>query len=223
MEVQTTMTRNEFLDCLRQNLAAMSKEDQDAAVLYYEELLDEAEDVEATIAHLGDPAKHAQRILQEAGLLSPPQEQHDGGGSAGAAQNQTKAPFYKSVWFWICMVLALPITLPIALGLGAGALGLAVGILAAILSVIVAIVAVTAATVVAGIALIVSSFYFLPSFPSGFLMFFGGGTASLGVGILFVLAVYGIIRAIKNANRRRREAKAQPQAPQGAQEGGSQA
>ena len=49
------MTRNEFLTALRGRLSALPKEEQDAALKYYEEYFDEAESEEEAARQLGSP------------------------------------------------------------------------------------------------------------------------------------------------------------------------
>lgn len=202
------MTRAEFLDGLRRELAPLSVEDMEAAVIYYEELLDESENEAETLAHLGDPKQHATRILQEAGML----EQN---GTAGpkVVEVVKKAPFYKSAWFWVAMALSLPISLPIALGLLAAGLGLVCAIGAACLAVLVAFISVILVLLFGGIVMIVFSFTMVGGFPAGFFILMGTGISLLGLGLLTVLGLNGIIKAIRNGSRRRKERKA-AQTPQ---------
>lgn len=50
------MSREEFLRALREGLSPLSQEERDAAVRYYEEFLDEAQDEGVAIEELGDVA-----------------------------------------------------------------------------------------------------------------------------------------------------------------------
>ena len=59
------MTRNEFLTALRGRLSALPKEEQDAALKYYEEYFDEAESEEDAARQLGSPDSIAEKILAD--------------------------------------------------------------------------------------------------------------------------------------------------------------
>ena len=59
------MTRNEFLTALRGRLSALPKEEQDAALKYYEEYFDEAESEEEAARQLGSPDSIAEKILAD--------------------------------------------------------------------------------------------------------------------------------------------------------------
>ena len=107
------MSREEFLRALREGLSPLSQEERDAAVRYYEEFLDEAQDEGVAIEELGDVRHIVERILQDSGVVAPKQAPQ-----AGVAAPAKPAPFYRSVWFWLCVVFTLPVTLPLALGLG---------------------------------------------------------------------------------------------------------
>ena len=58
------MTRNEFLTALRGRLSALPKEEQDAALKYYEEYFDEAESEEDAARQLGSPDPLRKRSSQ---------------------------------------------------------------------------------------------------------------------------------------------------------------
>ena len=124
------MTRDEFLQALRRELSPLSPEERDAAVNYYEEFLADAEDEGVAIEKLGSPLLIAQRILQENGVAVPVQ--------APERAPAAKTPYYKSVWFWLCVVLTLPVTLPVALGLAAAAVAIVAGLGITALALIVA-------------------------------------------------------------------------------------
>lgn len=122
------MSREEFLRALREGLSPLSQEERDAAVRYYEEFLDEAQDEGVAIEELGDVRHIVERILQDSGVVAPKQAPQ-----ARVAAPAKPAPFYRSVWFWLCVVFTLPVTLPLALGLAACALGLGLAALALVI------------------------------------------------------------------------------------------
>ena len=96
------MSREEFLRALREGLSPLSQEERDAAVRYYEEFLDEAQDEGVAIEELGDVRHIVERILQDSGVVAPKQAPQ-----AGVAAPAKPAPFYRSVWFWLCVVFTL--------------------------------------------------------------------------------------------------------------------
>jgi uncharacterized membrane protein len=195
------LTRNEWLAALRARLSALPVEEQESALRYYEELFDEAASEGEALQHLGDPARHAERILQESGVVATK-------AAEGFGEKPKKEPYYRSVWFWLCLIFTLPFTLPLALGIG----GAAVGVACAIIGAAVAVLASIAAILVSGLALCVAAFFFLPGFPSAFLAMFGAGLVLSGLGAFGSLGIGAIFAAIgrgAKANKAKRAVKAQ--------------
>lgn len=59
------MTRGDFLRELRYRISYLPKEEQDAAMAYYMEYFDEADNDEAVLLELGSPAEVAARIIAD--------------------------------------------------------------------------------------------------------------------------------------------------------------
>jgi uncharacterized membrane protein len=195
------MTRAEFLERLAKRLAPLTTAERNEALHYYEEFLDEAEDPEAAIKGLGDPDVIAERILLEAGIKPKP--------SKAPKETSGKTPYYKSAWFWVCMVLLAPVTIPIAIGLLGAAFGVALGILGAVLGVGAAIIAVLLALLFCGVTLPIAAFWILPADPGAFFVVFGVGLVML---VLSFAAILGLVLLIR-AGHRRKKAKRAPKAP----------
>ena len=106
-----------------------------------------------------------------------------------------------TVWIIILAILAVPVGIPLALGLGAGLIGLIIGLGAAAVAVVVA----AGTAILAGIIAIVT-------FPIAIFTDFGtamanagGGMVAIGIGILLVMcmvsllkAVFGLVKKSKN-------------------------
>ncbi|MDR2515572.1 MAG: DUF1700 domain-containing protein [Christensenellaceae bacterium] len=211
------MTRNDWLAALRARLSALPAEEQESALRYYEELFDEAGSEGEALAHLGDPARHAERILQESGVVAAPAAQAFG-------EKPKKEPFYRSVWFWLCVIFTLPFTLPLALGLG----GAAIGVGCALIGAVVAILAVIASALIGGLVLCAAAFFFLPGSPFAFLAMFGGGLVLSGLGALGSLGIGAIFAAIGKSAKANRAKKAErarqaQTGPEGPKEGSENA
>lgn len=211
------MSREEFLRALREGLSPLSQEERDAAVRYYEEFLDEAQDEGVAIEELGDVRHIVERILQDSGVVAPKQAPQ-----ARVAAPAKPAPVYRSVWFWLCVVFTLPVTLPLALGLAACALGLGLAALALVIGLgagaqglVVGLFAAVLAVFLAGVVFCVYSFYLLPASGGVFLCLFGGGLALTGAGLLTGLGLICLLRALFRAGRRRRRPAGPKPAPNG--------
>lgn len=203
------MTRNEFLTALRNGLSALNEEERDAAVRYYEEFLCDAEDENEAIRQLGSPKTLADRILVENGVIAPIPTYS----GAGAAKVE-KSPFYKSVWFWICMVLCLPIILP----LGVGALGLALGLAGALLGLVLALGGIVLAIVLSFVAIVLSlgvlgiyfiahSFTLFAAGAEAVMTLLGIGLCMLSAAVLIGLGVSVAFSAILKASKKKKGAE----------------
>ena len=121
------MTRTEFMAALRGRLSHLPREEQDAALRYYEEYFDEAASEEEAARQLGSPEDIAARILGESAQTAQPQPA------------QPTKPKH-SPWFWAGIVTLCIFASPMLLGLAAAALGILVGLAAAVLALVVAVV-----------------------------------------------------------------------------------
>lgn len=67
------MTRKDFINALAVKLSALSAEERNSALRYYEEYFDECENEQDAIEALGSPSSCAEQILKENGMASKPQ------------------------------------------------------------------------------------------------------------------------------------------------------
>ncbi len=204
------MTRDEFLFRLREGLNPLSQEERDAAVHYYEEFLDEAGDEQAAIESLGGVETIVQRILQENGVQPPQPVQ--------VVEKIRPTPFYKSVWFWLCAILTLPVWLPVglallgvALGIAAAALAAAVALAAALVAVALTIVALILGMIFGGAYGAALSFYLIPGYWDCFLALLGISLAVMGAGLLLGQGFACLLLAGSTARRNRAKVKEEEQ------------
>ena len=114
-----------------------------------------------------------------------------------------------TVWIIVLAILAIPVGVPLILGLGGGLIGLVVGLGSAAIAVVIAAVS----AVVAGIVAVVTfPIALLTDFGSAMLSA-GNGLISIGVGILMLMGMFWLFRhlvrlvksLIKKLSRRDRD------------------
>lgn len=147
------MNRKEFLTALREKLQGLPDEEIIAAVRYYEEYLDEAENEVEAIEGLGDPEQIAVRILadcekQAADTPDAAEVAETSTASKEAAQTKKK----RSPWKTAGTVVLIVCASPLLIALGAVALSVAIAMAAVVLSVMIGIIAPFLAISVAFIA-----------------------------------------------------------------------
>ncbi len=139
------MTREEFLNTLREKLAALPAEERDDAVKYYNEYFDEAENEQQAIDELGDIQRVANVII--ANSPSYQSAQYDASGENEPLHNKQKQapPKYdayeysgtasvknahtaKLVVFIILCIIFVPAIFSIAIGIVSAVFGILFGI-----------------------------------------------------------------------------------------------
>lgn len=171
------MVKKDFFAELKRALSGLPPEERDNVLKYYEDyFLDaEGESDEEIIRGLGDPQKIAQDILREYRDLQP-----------HSWQKNTDPPprRWKGINPWlllILVVLAIPIGIPLAIGIGATLLGIFITIIAFVAAVVIAAFAVPAVLAVIGAALFGMSFLIWGD-PASAVMMIGGGLVCLALG-----------------------------------------
>jgi len=160
------MTKQEFLGQLAHRLYMLPENERQDALDYYDGYISDAEDEVAAVASLGSPAEAAAVIL-----ASAPLQEHRGAPPKGGM---------KKAWFIILAFFALPIGLPILIGVGATAFALFISLAAIIFSLVVTAFALG----VAGIIGLVASPVLLFNDMGFALMAAGMGFAGIGLCIL---------------------------------------
>ena len=135
------MSKNEFLERLRKNLASLSIEERENAVRYYEEFFDECENDEVAAQQLGSPEEIAQQILKENGIENPVPPMSE--------------PVKEKSKVNIGLVIAIIIlTFPLWIGIVAVAFCLLVAVIAIVFALVVSAVAIAGACLSAGTVLL---------------------------------------------------------------------
>lgn len=119
------MTKQDFLDQLREKLAGLSTEEREAALEYYEDFFNDAdgETEEEVIARLGTPDSVAQTILGEMPESAVPAPVEPPRQAAGNRFSQFPP------WALILMAIGFfSVGLPVITGIGGGLIGLVAGI-----------------------------------------------------------------------------------------------
>lgn len=193
------MNRKDFLSALRQALSGLPDEERANALRYYEEYFDDAgpENEESAAAGLGNPADVARQILADyRELITHPQGANAGASGASGAPGAQSVPQgdgtatprhgWRGINPWLLLVLvifAIPIGVPLFIGLLTVLAGIVVTLLALILTVVIVVLVVPIALCGAGIGLAVISL-FLWGMPASAVVTFGVGLMSLALGVL---------------------------------------
>lgn len=141
------MTRKEFMDTLAVKLSALSADERNSALRYYEEYFDECENEQAAIDALGSPAACAEQILKENGVASKPNigfvyQNHNENIAGSDSESRKKG----SERFVIALLLGI-LTFPIW-----------IAALAIVFALIVSVIAINFALVVTSIACFIGAF-----------------------------------------------------------------
>lgn len=192
------MKRREFIEKLRSELSRLPQEEIEAAVEYYEEYFDDAgrENEKEVLQQLGSPKKVAAQIKSEYAMK---------------LFDEDKKPTVKkgisAVWYVILGICSAPVSIPLAIALGA----LAIAILIALAGCVISLFAGIAGCVLGAVAFIIIGFMAVPVSVSTAMIFVGIGAGALGfmaaMGALLFLAVRAGVNALVKAARKRNERK----------------
>ena len=166
------MTKSEFLRRLEKALAPLGAQERQDALEYWEEYIAEAAEEdgeEAAIANIDAPEDIAQRLLAEAGIAAVPRKKH-------------------SASYWVLLVMASPIWLP--LGAAAFAIVLCALIALALLALAPALIALT--LLASGLCGVVLGFMVLHDGIT-FAFIAGVGLAALGAGGLIAFVAFPLL------------------------------
>lgn len=173
------MTKKLFLKELRRELSMLPFDEQEEAVSYYEEYLDEAEDEAVAIAGLGSPKALAKTIKLEAATAPT------------AKAPQTAREGVSKIWIVVAAIFSAPIALPLAISMFAVVFSLLVAVASVLFALMVASVAMTGA----GIFVIGAGVVMLPLGVSTSLFFAGQGLFLLGLGLLWGKGMWLVSKA----------------------------
>lgn len=164
------MNKKEFVKELRRNMQGISFEEQEDAIAYYEEYIDEGgiENEEATIKSLGDPKEIAKKIRLDNALKKPAKNSREG---------------ISKLWVVILAIFAAPMALPLI----AGMFGLLISLVVTGAALIVSPAIVVVSTIVAGISSILIGVTLIPASFATFVSMFGGGLLLIGIGLFFAV------------------------------------
>lgn len=167
------MTKQEFLEQLREKLSALPSKERSAALQHYEDIFRNAvgESEEEVIQRIGSPDSVAEEILKTAGEKVPPQS---------APPRASKLPPWALILLGICFIA---LGIPFIAAVGGGLIGLA-GALAGVLLSLIAL--------VVGLFTVGAMFFYkgliglFTSLSAGFMQM-GCGLLALGVSIALVV------------------------------------
>lgn len=196
------MDRNEFIEKLRKELSKLPEDEIEAAVEYYEEYFDEAgsEKEEELIRQLGSPRRVAAQIRAEYAVRSADEDERPSGKKGISA-----------VGWVIIGICSAPVSVPVAVVMGAMFVCIAAVALAVAVSVFMAILAAAAGS----LAVFAAGIMALPVAFSSALMLIGAGLAGMGImAALGALAVIGVKKSMaafikygRNKNEERKHKK----------------
>jgi uncharacterized membrane protein len=179
------MNRAEFIAELRKRLRKLPQDEQDNAIAYYEEYLDEAgpEGEQEALAGLGSPAQVAAELISGYAIknvAAEPGEQASGG--------------LRTLWIVLLAVFALPVALPLAIAAAAVVFSLLLCVFFVCLTLLITAIGLA----VAGVAMAGFGTLSLFAFPIEALFCLGLGLVALSVGTALLLATIWLSRKILN-------------------------
>lgn len=191
------MKKAEFVELLRQELAVLPQGELDKHLNYFEELINDMMDdgmsEEEATARLGDPSQAAKQILES--MPNPPKPTF-----------RPEKANVKKVSFW--MALGLILSSPLWITLLAVGVAVIVTVVVVVLAVLAAVCAVVLALIVGGIGMIVASFLTVGTSAATGAVMVGVGLLCVGLGILAGFAVAGLVKLLRWAACKMKEAHA---------------
>ena len=187
------MTRKEFIEKLRSEISKLPQEEIDAAIEYYEEYFDEAgkENEQEVLEHLGNPKKVAGQIKSEYAVRLFDED-----------DKPTVKKGLSAAWYVVIGICSAPVSIPLAVALGALVIAIFVALIGCVASVFAAIIG----CFVAAVAFIVFGFMAVPVAVPTALLFLGIGIGTLGfmaaMGVLLAMGVKAGTSAMVSAARR---------------------
>lgn len=178
------MNKNEYLKILRENLTALSDDERENALSYYEEFFNDSDSDEQAISALGSPETVAEQILRESGNIIVSQSLTEN--TASPQPEARDSNNRKSLANIILIILILILTFPLLIGLIAAAFGVLVSLCAVIFAIITAFFSVGIGAIVAG------GFFLVVSFPVG-LILIGAGLIVLGIFFALIIPLFKLI------------------------------
>ncbi len=190
------MNRKEFIDKLRREISKLPQEEIDAAIEYYEEYFDEAgpENEQEVLERLGSPKKVAAQIKSQYAVRLFDEE-----------EKPTARKGISAIWYVIIGICAAPVSIPLAIALGAVAIAIFITVVCCIVAVFAAIIGCIAGAV----GCIVMGIMAIPVAFSSSVLLVGTGLGALGfmaaMGVLLFMGVKAATNAIIRAVRRRND------------------
>ena len=174
------MTKNEYINRVKQHLQSLSKDERDDALQYLSEYFDEAgvENEEQVINELGAPGKYAAQIKAEAAIRT----------STNTTRSYESRPSsnLKTGLMIAGGIFALPIALPLMLALVVLLFACAVAIFALLFAAVVTAVA----CMITAIPLLFTSFGMFSLSVGDGLVSLGASIGMIGLSILIILVFY---------------------------------
>jgi len=167
------MTKAEYLDQLNHKLRAMSDNERQDALEYYDGYLSDADDEAAAMARLGSPGEVAASILISHAAKEPAADE------ANQSASKAGAKGIRIAWMVALVIFALPVGLPLVMVLAALAFSLTI-------SIVITVGASVLGFLLGGVASIVLFVIVVLQDVGTALLFLGHGLMSLGFGILLI-------------------------------------
>ena len=197
------MNRREFIARLKEEISRLPQEEIEAAAEYYEEYFDEAgaDKEQDVLERLGSPKKVASQIKSEYAVRLFDEE-----------EKPTVKKGLSAAWYVVLGICSAPVSIPLAVALGA----LAISIFVALICCVIGVFAGIAGCVLGAIACIVVGILAIPVSIStaAFLMGIGlvGLSFMVAMGALLAMGVKAgtaaIVKTARRQNERRRIRKA---------------
>jgi len=176
------MTKTEYLGQLERKLRVLPYNDRRDALEYYEGYINDSDNEYEAISQLGSPNEVAAMILAHHVAEEPRSYSSSSGGIHIAPKYEPPKHGLRTLWVVLLAIFAVPIGLPLVIGLAGAAFGLFMGLLAVVFSI--GVVAVT--FVLTGAGLILTFPFVIAQDIAVAILSAGSGLVLIGFGILFM-------------------------------------
>ena len=182
------MTRNEFLSALRDRLYGLPDEEIDAALRYYEEYFDEAENEEAALTALGSPEQAALSILEQ----NPPAKRKKRRRKVKAAADKPNP--WKVVGVIVLVICASPMLIALGAVVLSLLISLIVTVLCTVLSILLPFIVLSLVFLALMVLLGLAALEVLPFFSPASTVLCGAALLCGALGLLFTLFTVHLCR-----------------------------
>lgn len=190
------MSREEFLRQLEQELRTLSVDERKSAMQYYQDYLNEAEDIESALRSLGSPQAVAADILREFGSVPAALSRRKGTGDFRKRFSSMELGQKILLIFLICVaaICILPVCVGVVGGVGGALIGIVICIVVVLFAAFLVFLVLAFAFFIAGLA----TLFCIPALPTlaGSVIVVGTSLILFGLSLLCFAAFLWLCRTL---------------------------